>query len=82
MGVEKDTRTCKLCRQEKDKKKHFYSPTDDVCIACNGDWVTLKNARKLGREEGPAALQERIRKHIRLARINREALRSITIKEK
>lgn len=82
MGVEKDTRTCKLCRQEKDKKKHFYSPTDDVCIACNGDWTVLKKAKKLGREQGPAALQERIRKFIRLARLNREALRSVTSKTK
>lgn len=77
MVATKPTRTCKRCRREKDKSTEFYSPTDDVCIACNPDHNFVKLSRKIAREKGSDVLKVRIRDYIRRARLTREALRSL-----
>lgn len=77
MGAAKPTRTCKRCKVEKDKYSEFYSPTDDVCIACNPDVNFIKKSKRLAKERGPAALEERMGDYLRRARLTREVLRGI-----
>jgi hypothetical protein len=77
VGVTKDTRTCKRCRQEKDKK-HFYSPTDSVCIGCNPDVNFIKLSKKIAREQGTMALRLRYEDYMRRARLTKEALESLS----
>jgi hypothetical protein len=70
----KDTRTCSHCHKEKLKQGNFYSPTDNVCIECNADVNFAKLSRKIAREQGVAALRERLEDYNRRARITRQVL--------
>lgn len=75
----KRTRTCRLCKVEKDKYFDFYAPEDDVCKGCNNDWNFVKSLRRLVRTSGIVALQIRIEDYTRRARLARAVLDELTV---
>ena len=74
VGVEKDTRTCKRCHREMNKFKFFYTPTTDVCIACNPDVKFIQATRRIARQKGMAFIEDRLKDYERRAQLTREVI--------
>ncbi len=73
-GNAKRTRTCKRCKREMDKYFYFYSPEDDICKECKPDVRFIQRARKMAREEGVQALQDKIELYRRYIDLSVEVL--------
>lgn len=73
----KATRKCDLCKKEKDVKSEFYpGARHRVCIACNSDFASIKAFRRMLREGGTVALEDRIREYMHKANMARAVLRN------